>query len=210
LRFFFFYSTSRNLPEFLVEEDKGFFYSHFDESFVCQKKNHFQISTYTRVASEPVYCKPSSASAVGLFHEIDKIELNIYGVKKEESWPLEKIQVKQSDASRRHMNYEPAECRLKGGVLCRTTKSRLHFAQTTKNNNKKRCQSGDCMMLMRNPEQRYFQLIVQLEIVTKNNANGRFTLCASISEPFIVRVGHISNCLFKVQVFVDYLLLQEC
>ena len=30
-------------PAFVVEADKGFNFSHVDESFVCQKKNHFQV-----------------------------------------------------------------------------------------------------------------------------------------------------------------------
>ena len=34
---------------FYVEADKGFNFSQWDESFVCQKKNHFQVR----------YCKQS-------------------------------------------------------------------------------------------------------------------------------------------------------
>ena len=30
--------------DFNVETDKGFNFSSFDDSFVCQKKNHFQVS----------------------------------------------------------------------------------------------------------------------------------------------------------------------
>lgn len=31
-------------PQFRVDADKGFNYSFADEAFVCQKKNHLQVS----------------------------------------------------------------------------------------------------------------------------------------------------------------------
>jgi hypothetical protein len=37
-------STGNVVPiQFQVDADKGFNFSHSDDSFVCQKKNHFQV-----------------------------------------------------------------------------------------------------------------------------------------------------------------------
>jgi hypothetical protein len=34
----------RSLPNYRVDADKGFNFSNTDEAFVCQKKNHFQVT----------------------------------------------------------------------------------------------------------------------------------------------------------------------
>ena len=46
LMYFFHYRVN---PLFQVDADKGFNYSNPDESFVCQKKNHFQVTTHAQV-----------------------------------------------------------------------------------------------------------------------------------------------------------------
>lgn len=32
------------MPHYRVDADKGFNFSNVDDAFVCQKKNHFQVS----------------------------------------------------------------------------------------------------------------------------------------------------------------------
>lgn len=177
---------NRKKPKFIVEADKGFFYSDFDDSFVCQKKNHFQITTYTYVEHEPTFCKLCTETA---YHEIDRYELALYGVRKESL--MHRVDIKQSDSDRKQSDYVPAEVTLVAGQVNKCTKMRLHFAQTTNNNNKKRLKSG---AVIPNPDQRYFLLVVDLLIRTKDNRT--YTLCSNITEKFIVRVSFIKNSLF--------------
>ncbi|CAF0786851.1 unnamed protein product [Brachionus calyciflorus] len=166
-----------NSPVFKVEADKGFFYSQFDEAFICQKKNHFQITSHTIIDKIPFYCKSKTDSQ---FHIIDKFILQLYGIKQES--PLQKIQIKQSDSDRKPIDYEPSECKFIPDQLNKLTKMRLHFAHTTNNNNRKRNKTGQTIP---NPDQRYFLLIVEIQIITKNGKT--FTLCSSASERVIVR-----------------------
>lgn len=175
----FFLSES---PLFRVEADKGFFYSQFDECFICQKKNHFQITTHTLLNCIPVYCKPKLDSQ---FYKIEKFFLQMYGVKQES--PLQKIQIKQSDSDRKPVDYEPVECNLIPQQSNKVTKMRLHFAHTTNNNNRKRNKAG---VTIPNPDQRFFLLVVEIQAIT--DSGKIFTLCSSASERVIVRVSLIS------------------
>lgn len=38
------------MPTFRVDADKGFNFSNPDEAFVCQKKNHFQVTVHVQVS----------------------------------------------------------------------------------------------------------------------------------------------------------------
>ena len=67
-------------PSFEVEADKGFYYSTFDEAFVCQKKNHFQITIRSMINDQPVYLKHRNDPVL---HKIDKCYLKLYGLKEE-------------------------------------------------------------------------------------------------------------------------------
>ena len=66
---------------FTVEADKGFNYLSYDDSFVCQKKNHFQITARvglnTGSASPQYIYDAESCAAV----PIDGFYLHFYGVK---------------------------------------------------------------------------------------------------------------------------------
>jgi hypothetical protein len=140
---------------------------------VCQKKNHFQITTHTTLKQEPTYCRVN-----GIFYSIEKIQLQIYGMKMESH--LQKIEIKQSDTDRKQFDYEPIGVRFKPNKTIRTTKIRLHFSHTTSNNNRKKNQP--------NPDQRYFLLVVEMQIVLKDNPIDKpLILCSSVSEKVIVR-----------------------
>ena len=39
-----FNTSLRPMPDYRVDADKGFNFSFADDAFVCQKKNHFQVS----------------------------------------------------------------------------------------------------------------------------------------------------------------------
>ena len=43
------------MPTYRVDADKGFNFSVPDESFVCQKKNHFQVRTPPLVVLTKTY-----------------------------------------------------------------------------------------------------------------------------------------------------------
>ena len=43
--------------QFQVETDKGFNFSTVDDSFVCQKKNHFQVTVQIEFPAVPKYLK---------------------------------------------------------------------------------------------------------------------------------------------------------
>jgi len=66
---------------FTVEADKGFNYLSYDDSFVCQKKNHFQISV--RVGLNPGSALPQYVHDVGARTAvpIDELCLHIHGIK---------------------------------------------------------------------------------------------------------------------------------
>ena len=169
----------RNHPIFNVEADKGFFFSNFDRAFVCQKKNHFQITTHTTLKQIPVYCKPKNES---YYHKIASFQLQFYGIK--EDALLQIVQIKQSDSDRKPFDYKPVECIFHPGETLKQTCMRLHFSQTTQNNNRKRSKNGE---ILANPDQRYFLLIA--EIQAKTNEGKLFPISSAASERVIVRVS---------------------
>jgi hypothetical protein len=161
-------------PQFKVEADKGFYFSSFDNAFVCQKKNHFQITIHVQIDEQPVYCKNKAESSQYL--KIERIEMHLYGIKEESQF--QKIFIKQSDSDRKPIDYIPVVCNLKPMHTNKLTQMRLHFAHTTANNNKKKNKP--------NPDQRYFLLIVELRIITENERH--YTMFSAASEKVIVRV----------------------
>jgi len=61
-----------------VEADKGFNFSHFDESFICQKKNHFQVTTQMLIGQSPMFLGTTSDSRL---QPILSFKLDFQGVK---------------------------------------------------------------------------------------------------------------------------------
>jgi len=60
-----------------VDADKGFNFAPLDDAFVCQKKNHFQITVHIGVAAVPKAVKLTD----GVTQPIDELHLYFYGVK---------------------------------------------------------------------------------------------------------------------------------
>lgn len=70
--FFYF----RPPPQYRIDSDKGFNFSTPDEAFVCQKKNHFQVTAHMAIAGDPRYVRtPEGVKKIDAFH------LHFYGVK---------------------------------------------------------------------------------------------------------------------------------
>ncbi|VVD02619.1 unnamed protein product [Leptidea sinapis] len=106
-------------PTYVVGADKGFNFSQIDEAFVCQKKNHFQVTCQIQ-AEDP--CQ-----------EV-------------------RIEQSQSDRTKKPFHPVPVDMRREGTKI---TVGRLHFAETTNNNMRKKGRP--------NPDQRHFQLVVALK-----------------------------------------------
>lgn len=64
------------MPTYRVDADKGFNFSLADDAFVCQKKNHFQVTVYVGMLGDPKYIKTSDG-----LQPIDCFYLKLNGVK---------------------------------------------------------------------------------------------------------------------------------
>ncbi|EDV29520.1 uncharacterized protein TRIADDRAFT_18287, partial [Trichoplax adhaerens] len=159
---------------FRVDADKGFNFSCPDGAFVCQKKNHFQVTITTSLESTPVYAKSENGSMVA----IRKMYVDLYGIKAESPDSMVKIEQSQSDRSKRP--YESIEIDLSTQLQQKTTLGRLHFSETTANNMRKKGKP--------NPDQRYFCLVVALYAELKDNT--KRLIVAQKSEKIIIRASN--------------------
>ncbi|XP_030634323.1 myelin regulatory factor-like protein [Chanos chanos] len=159
-------------PAYHVDTDKGFNYSTADEAFVCQKKNHFQVTVHIGMVGDPKYVKtPSGLIAVESFH------IKVFGVKLEAQSHLITIEQSQSDRSKKP--FLPVKVNLPGDKITKVTLGRLHFSETTANNMRKKGKP--------NPDQRYFMMVVGLYATVKDED---YLLIAHVSERIIVRASN--------------------
>uniref|UniRef100_F7DI59 Myelin regulatory factor n=1 Tax=Ornithorhynchus anatinus TaxID=9258 RepID=F7DI59_ORNAN len=160
------------MPTYRVDADKGFNFSVGDDAFVCQKKNHFQVTVYIGMLGEPKYVKtPEGLKPLDCFY------LKLHGVKLEALNQSINIEQSQSDRSKRPFN--PVTVTLPPEQVTKVTVGRLHFSETTANNMRKKGKP--------NPDQRYFMLVVALQAQAQNQT---YTLAAQISERIIVRASN--------------------
>ncbi|XP_047513313.1 uncharacterized protein LOC125055110 isoform X1 [Pieris napi] len=158
-------------PSYIVGADKGFNYSQIDEAFVCQKKNHFQVTCQMQVSGDPQYTK-----TVDGYKKINSFCLHFYGVKAEDPSQEVRIEQSQSDRTKKPFHPVPVELRREGSKI---TVGRLHFAETTNNNMRKKGRP--------NPDQRHFQLVVALKAHT---ATSEYIVAAHASDRIIVRASN--------------------
>ncbi|XP_075423069.1 myelin regulatory factor isoform X4 [Ascaphus truei] len=158
------------LPTYKVDADKGFNFSVGDDAFVCQKKNHFQVTVYIGMIGEPKYVKtPDGILPLECFY------LKLNGVKLESINQSINIEQSQSDRSKRP--FHPVTLSLPTDQVTKVTVGRLHFSETTANNMRKKGKP--------NPDQRFFLLVVALQVQAQNQT---YLLAAQSSERIIVRV----------------------
>lgn len=81
--------TFRPTPFYRVDADKGFNFSNSDDAFVCQKKNHFQITCHSQLQGT---CAVFVRTESGL-EKIKSFHLHFYGVKSEA--PTQMIRIEQ-------------------------------------------------------------------------------------------------------------------
>ncbi|XP_075988632.1 uncharacterized protein LOC142984753 [Anticarsia gemmatalis] len=158
-------------PSYVVGADKGFNYSQIDEAFVCQKKNHFQVTCQIQIQGDPQYVKTSEG-----LKKINNFFLHFYGVKAEDPSQEVRIEQSQSDRTKKPFHPVPVELRREGAKV---TVGRLHFAETTNNNMRKKGRP--------NPDQRHFQLVVALRA---HVAHAEYMIAAQASDRIIVRASN--------------------
>ncbi|XP_008399058.1 myelin regulatory factor-like protein isoform X1 [Poecilia reticulata] len=159
-------------PEYHIDTDKGFNYSPADEAFVCQKKNHFQVTVHIGVAAEPHYVRTPSG-----LQKIDHFQIKVFGIKLET--PGHEVTIEQSQPDRSKKPFHPFRVSLPCGKITTVTLGRLHFSETTANNMRKKGKP--------NPDQRYFQMVVGLYAAVKDET---FLLTGLVSEKIIVRASN--------------------
>lgn len=162
------------MPTYRVDADKGFNFSLADDAFVCQKKNHFQVTVYIGMPGDPKYVKTSEG-----LQPIECFYLKLNGVKLEAM--NQSINVEQSQSDRSKRPFKPVLVTLPPEQVTKVTVGRLHFSETTANNMRKKGKP--------NPDQRYFMLVVALQAQSHSQS---FTVAAHVSERIIVRVTAVS------------------
>ncbi|XP_053498003.1 myelin regulatory factor isoform X1 [Ictalurus furcatus] len=163
------------MPTYRVDADKGFNFSLADDAFVCQKKNHFQVTVYIGMLGDPKYVKTSEG-----LQPIECFYLKLNGVKLEAMNQTINVEQSQSDRSKRP--FKPVLVTLPPEQVTKVTVGRLHFSETTANNMRKKGKP--------NPDQRYFMLVVALQAQSHTQSH---TVAAQVSERIIVRVTAASN-----------------
>lgn len=161
------------IPHYRVDADKGFNFSNADDAFVCQKKNHFQITCHTQLQGDAQFVKTQDG-----LRKIASFHLHFYGVKVES--PTQTIKVEQSQSDRSKKAFHPVLVDLHGEQLTKVTVGRLHFSETTSNNMRKKGKP--------NPDQRYFYLVVGLH--AHCNDNNHYPIISHASERIIVRASN--------------------
>ncbi|XP_060696036.1 myelin regulatory factor-like protein [Hemiscyllium ocellatum] len=162
-------------PGYRVDADKGFNFSTVDDSFVCQKKNHFQVTVRVSLIGCPKYVK----TPLGL-KPVETFFLKVFGLKVETTNQMITIEQSQSDRSKKP--FDPVRIDLPGNQTTKVTLGRLHFGETTANNMRKKGKP--------NPDQRYFMLVVGLYATCQNQ---NYLLAAHASERIIVRASNPSQ-----------------
>eukprot|EP00038_Savillea_parva_P005832 m.160206 g.160206 ORF g.160206 m.160206 type:complete len:743 (-) comp11915_c0_seq1:224-2452(-) len=160
---------------FHVEADKGFNYSPIDNAFVCQKKNHFQVSAAMTLSGKPNYVY---MAASGQYAPITALRLAVWGLKDED--PPTSVGIEQSHVDRSKKPFMPVEVELDPSLECQATFQRLHFCETTANNMRKKGKP--------NPEQRYFKLLVELHALV--DGNDIVSIYCEESQQIIVRASN--------------------
>uniref|UniRef100_A0AAR2LUL0 Myelin regulatory factor n=1 Tax=Pygocentrus nattereri TaxID=42514 RepID=A0AAR2LUL0_PYGNA len=160
------------MPTYRVDADKGFNFSLADDAFVCQKKNHFQVTVYIGMLGDPKYVKTSEG-----LQPIECFYLKLNGVKLEAMNQTINVEQSQSDRSKRP--FKPVLVTLPPEQVTKVTVGRLHFSETTANNMRKKGKP--------NPDQRYFMLVVALQAQSHSQS---YTVAAQVSERIIVRASN--------------------
>ncbi|KAI6661726.1 Myelin regulatory factor-like isoform X3 [Oopsacas minuta] len=167
-----------DITEFKVVADKGFHFSFTDEAFICQKKNHFQVSVTMCFDKKPRYIQ---AEAGRPLEKISKFSLHLYGMRLESMSTQVTLDKSQPDRSK--IPFDPVEIDPPYQKSKKITIGKLHFSETTANNMRKKGKP--------NPDQRFFCLFVSLRVLTENH--NHYTAVVHKSDKIIVRASNPSQ-----------------
>eukprot|EP00050_Salpingoeca_kvevrii_P020450 m.98791 g.98791 ORF g.98791 m.98791 type:complete len:577 (-) comp8870_c0_seq1:310-2040(-) len=159
-------------PAFRVQVDKGFKRCSTGDGFICQKKNHFQITVSLQLMAQPSYVSTSAGVL-----RVSDLYIVMHGIKMEA--PQERVALEQSQSDRSRRLFKPVAVKVSGNEMCRVTIGRLHFSEPTANNMRKKGKA--------NPDQRYFGLVVSL---AAKAGDEYFTIASHLSEKIIVRASN--------------------
>ena len=163
--------------QFNVRVDKGFTYSAIDDSFVCQRKNHFQMTVTMDMLDQPRFAQLAPGR---MLQPIREVFLCVHGVKSENGSSA--IPIEQAQVDRSKCVLQPVRVQLTEGTHSKVTLARLHFSETTANNMRKKGKP--------NPEQRYFNLVISL---VANLEGTNVTLSSVKSRDIIVRASNLGH-----------------
>lgn len=169
-----------------VLADKGFNYSTNDNCFVNHKKNHFQVTVKIE-AIDPT--PPQCFKYNGVCKLIENFQLSFVGVRSETH--SSEIVVRQSTTERKPVPHVPVLFKIVERRMTIVTVPRLHFKDTTANNQRKN--------LRPNPDQKYFNLIVRLYATATDGTT--VLMQAFSSERVIVRATNPGS--FEPQEMID-------
>ena len=155
-----------------MQVDKGVKRMRDSDSFICQKKNHFQVTLALQLAAEPAYV----ATQVGMLR-ISGLYVVMHGIKLEA--PHVKIHLEQSLPDRTKRPFKPVPLELAGNDVYRITIGRLHFSEPTANNMRKRGRP--------NPQQNYFALVTT---IAAKAGDAYYTVASLASERLVVRASN--------------------
>ena len=71
-----YFMCCRNVKTYRLDGDKGFNFSQIDKAFVCQKKNHFQITSCLSFSDGPSYVMTPEGPK-----PVEQLFMHFYGVK---------------------------------------------------------------------------------------------------------------------------------
>ncbi|KAJ8939737.1 hypothetical protein NQ314_011023 [Rhamnusium bicolor] len=184
--------TELPIPHYRVDADKGFNFSNADDAFVCQKKNHFQITCHVQLLGDAQFVKTPDG-----FQKISSFHLHFYGVKHD--CPTQTIRVEQSQSDRSKKPFHPVLVELVNSQVTKVTVGRLHFSETTSNNMRKKeslTQNKDTFrfafyfmpaLSFYHYYFFFFKLVVGLHAHT---TNGNFPVISHASQKIIVRASN--------------------
>eukprot|EP00800_Vazella_pourtalesii_P023521 TRINITY_DN9562_c0_g1_i1.p1 TRINITY_DN9562_c0_g1~~TRINITY_DN9562_c0_g1_i1.p1 ORF type:complete len:536 (+),score=112.94 TRINITY_DN9562_c0_g1_i1:357-1964(+) len=166
------------ITEFKVVADKGFHFSFPDEAFICQKKNHFQVSVTMCFDKKPRFVQCESGRGL---EKISKFSIHLYGMRLESMSTQVTLDKSQPDRSK--IPFDPVEIDPPYQKSKKITIGKLHFSETTANNMRKKGKP--------NPDQRFFCLLVSLRVLTESHKH--YTAVIHKSDKIIVRASNPSQ-----------------
>eukprot|EP00041_Stephanoeca_diplocostata_P024651 m.631042 g.631042 ORF g.631042 m.631042 type:complete len:523 (-) comp22570_c0_seq1:395-1963(-) len=169
--------------------DKGFKSSPENNGYICQKKNHFQVSIVLSTPKKVGYVSTESGML-----KVKELVLDLHGVKFEDTSYHIQLEQSMSDRSKQAFGsvaLDQSQITAENSNI-KTKVCRLHFTETTANNMRKRGKP--------NPEQKYFCLVV--EVRAKVSEKLSFVVASRISDQIIVRASNPGQ--FEMQPTVQW------